>query len=128
MSGLSRSLIAAAGNAAGGLSYWVDRVQTSSSYTPTLRSVVNTTNENIVITNGEQLSSHYFVELDYDGGLISSSEYTMAADGTKSTLLAIDSNNYNFFPQTNTALRYVNLDIFYWVRRVLSGSCWCWKN
>jgi hypothetical protein len=110
MSGLSRSLIAAAGNAAGGLSYWVDRVQTSSSYTPTLRSVVNTTNENIVITNGEQLSSHYFVELDYDGGLISSSEYTMAADGTKSTLLAIDSNNYNFFPQTTTNLRYVNLD------------------
>ena len=79
MSGLSRSLIAAAGNAAGSLSYWVDRVQTSSSYTPTLRSVVNTTNENIVITNGNQLSSRYFVELDYDGGLISSSEYTMTS-------------------------------------------------
>lgn len=110
MSVLSRSLIAAAGNAAGGLSYWVDRVQTSSSYTPTLRSVLNTTNENIVITNGNQLSSRYFVELDYDGGLISSSEYTAAGDGTKSTLLAIDSDNYNFFPQNNYQLRYVNLD------------------
>jgi hypothetical protein len=108
---LSRNLIAAAGNAGGGgLSYWVTRVQTSSSYTPALRSVVNTTNENIVITNTNQLSTRYFVELDYDGGLVSSSEFTMAGKNEESTLLAIDGNNYNWVPENSSAIRVVNLD------------------
>lgn len=122
MSVLSRSLIAAAGNAAGGLSYWVDRIQTNSSYTPSLRSVVNTTEEKIIITNGEQLSTRHFVELDYDGGLISSSLYTASGVGTRSTLLAIDSNNYNFFSENTSQLRFVNLDDT--SATILNGNHW----
>ena len=130
MSVLSRSLIAAAGNAAGGLSYWVDRVQTPSSYTPFLRASLDTTNQKISIVGSEQTTGRYLVELDYDGGLIDASLFNSGGAQYSTDFLTIDSDRYFFIPKSSTQLTVtdvgsVNSSLFdsvYWNLNSQSGT------
>lgn len=130
MSVLSRSLIAAAGNAAGGLSYWVDRVQTPSSRTPFLRASLDTTNQKISIVGSEQTIGRYLVELDYDGGLIDASLFNSGGAQYSTDFLTIDSDRYFFIPKTSAQLTVTDVgsvnsslfDSIYWNLNAQSGT------
>lgn len=108
---LSRSLIAAAGNAGGGgLSYWVDRIQQTVTTTPScLRATVNPTNENIFVyceNSSGGASQSNFIELDYDGGLITSKYTLVNAQPYHCSVQSLGNLNYmgNLFSSSNVAV------------------------
>jgi hypothetical protein len=111
---LSRSLIAAAGNAgAGELSYWVAEVY-SSNVTEYLsaRAEVNETNGNIVVRTWNT-SNQWFFELDYDGGLDDSSTTSnvqMPGSGYDGTLVASGGNTYSLNMSAYSTLRFLDVD------------------
>ena len=111
---ISRSLIAAAGNAGDGeISYWVAEVY-SSNVTEYLgaRAVVNETNGNIVVRTWNT-SNQWFFELDYDGGLDDSSTTSnvqMPGSGPDGTLVAAGGNTYSLNMSAYSTQRFLDVD------------------
>lgn len=110
---ISRSLIAAAGNAGDAeISYWVAEVY-SSNVTEYLgaRAAVNETNGNIVVRTWNT-SNQWFFELDYDGGLDDSSTTSNTAmpGGGQGGLVSYGSNTYSLNMSAYSTIRYLDVD------------------
>lgn len=109
MSVISRSLIAAAGNAAGSLSYWVDRIQTSIVYEPSVRATVNTSNQEVIVSTASNNAHRFYIKLDYDGGLLGASDFQTSGQRDVHASLAIGSNNYHFMETNASEYGYAKL-------------------
>jgi hypothetical protein len=79
MSALSRSLIAAAGNVAGSVSYWVDKISIPDTTTYTLRLAHSEDREAVMIAARSFGNKFRSVEVDWDGALLRATERTLSS-------------------------------------------------